>query len=372
MKRCSKCILTERAVPIGSDGVCMYCHEDIGGITYFGEKALVEILERNRIGARERGASYDCIVPVSGGRDSMYALYALVKKYKMKPLAFNYNQGFVEPQATANIENAIRILGVDLIRNTDNKAQHQYTRHNLSVLSKARPQQRRLVELLCAGCDAGYVDIVDELARQHKVSLIVQGGCGFEPHLRGYLTSDVRLISSSPALSLMVEEMKELLNNLGLFIDPRYPLNRRFLCHVPGFMSRFLPKRHRKGEIERIHFFKYITWKYREDVAELEREIEWRKPPGMSTTMRFDCRLHILVDRYRILYQGFSEKEAVLSALVRAKVITREEALREAQKEMAEDEQLVDRVIAEVAGTIGAEDRLPEIRRLFHPPNVDA
>jgi hypothetical protein len=149
-------------------------------------------------------------------------------------------------------------------------------------------------------------------------------------------------------------------------MDPRYPLNRRHFCYLPAFASRYLPKR-RTGDVERIHFFKFIPWNYREDVAELEREIGWRRPAGRSATMRFDCRLHVLVDRFRILYQGFSEKEAVFSALVRAGAITRDEALREAQQEIAEDEQIVDRVIEEVARTIGAEDRLPDIRRLFHP-----
>jgi len=158
MKQCTKCILTERAIPIGDDGVCLLCRAKTDETLALGESALVEILNRHRDAARRRGASHDCIVPVSGGRDSTYALYALVRRYGMRPLAFNYSQGFVEPQATANLDAAVRILGVDLVRNSSNKAQHRYTRHNLTALLKARPRQRRLVELLCAGCDAGYVD----------------------------------------------------------------------------------------------------------------------------------------------------------------------------------------------------------------------
>lgn len=367
MKRCSKCILTERAVPIGSDGVCQLCRLDDGVVRYKGEQPLVELLERHRRRARSRGSDYDCMVTVSGGRDSMYALYALVTRYKMKPLAFNYSQGFVEPQAAQNLDAGVRMLGVDLVRNTDNAPQHRYLRHNMMALCKARPRQRRLVELLCTGCDVGYVDSAVKAAQDHKISLIVQGGCPVEPFLRGYLTSDVRFIAQSSTASLVAEEMKELLGNLGLFVDPRYPLNRRHFCNIGGAASRFLPRRKASDTLERVHYFDYMPWDYRADVAELERAIAWRRPPGRSTTMRFDCRLHALVDRFRVLYQGFSEKEAIFSSMVRKKMLTREEALVLAEKEIAEEDVLVDAVIEEVARTAGLEHRLPEIRKLWHP-----
>lgn len=365
MKRCTRCILTERAVPIGSDGVCQLCRLDDGEIRYKGEKPLLELLERHRQAARGRGSAYDCMVTVSGGRDSMYALYALVRKYGMKPLAFNYSQGFVEPQAAQNLETGVRTLGVDLIRNTNNAPQHRYLRHNAMALAKASPRQRRLVELLCTGCDVGYVDSALEAAKEHKIGLIVQGGCPVEPFLRGYMTDDVRPVGGSPTLSLVAEEIKELLGNLDLFLDPRYPLNRRHMCNVSAFAGRYLPRRRAPQELERIHYFDYMPWNYREDVAELERAIGWRRPPGRSTTMRFDCRLHVLVDRFRVLYQGFSEKEAIFSSMVRKKIMTREEALAAAQAEIVEEEELVDTVVEEVARTIGLERRLPELKRLW-------
>lgn len=367
MKRCSKCLLTERAVPIGSDGVCRLCRLDDGVVRYKGEKPLVELLERHRRLARDRGSDYDCMVTVSGGRDSMYALYALVSRYNMKPLAFNYSQGFVEPQAARNLETGVKMLGVDLVRNTDNARQHRYVRHNVEALCKARPQQRRLVELLCSGCDVGYVDAAVKAAEERKIGLIVQGGCPVEPFLRGYLTSDVRFIARSSTASLVAEELKEILGNPGLFLDPRYPLNRRHVFYMRGVMNRFLPRRKVPNALERVHYFDYMPWDYRADVAELERAIAWKRPPGRSTTMRFDCRLHALVDRFRVLYQGFSEKEAIFSSMVRKKMLTREEALVLAEKEIVEEDELVDAVIEEVARTVGLEHRLPEMRRLWHP-----
>ena len=39
------------------------------------------------------------MVPISGGRDSSMVLYLAVMKFKMKVLAFNYDNGFFSEQA---------------------------------------------------------------------------------------------------------------------------------------------------------------------------------------------------------------------------------------------------------------------------------
>ena len=46
------------------------------------EKELLALLEKNR----NKHATFDCIVPVSGGKDGSYVAYSLKHKYKMRPL----------------------------------------------------------------------------------------------------------------------------------------------------------------------------------------------------------------------------------------------------------------------------------------------
>jgi hypothetical protein len=347
--------------------MCFMCNSDRGPVRYKGEDALVEVLEKHKRLARSRGAAYDCMVPVSGGKDSMYALYSLVTRYNVKPLAFNYSQGFVDPQAAENLENGVRILKVDLIRNLDNKAQHRYLRHNLMELSKGKRSQRRLASLLCTGCAGGYVNAAERVARDHRLTLIIQGGCPVETHIDSYLTDDVRRSWRRPSIGLAWKELREFVGNPELFMDVRYPRNIDRMSTIRGLLRRFSPQRKPKDSLTRIHYFDYMPWDDRSIVAELERDIAWHRPPGRHTTMRFDCRLHILVDRFRILYQGFSEKEAIFSAMVRKDMLTREEALAKAEQEIAEDEMLVDTVIEDVVRTVGLEHRLDEVRRLWHP-----
>jgi tRNA(Ile)-lysidine synthase TilS/MesJ len=54
---------------------------------------------------------YDCLIPLSGGKDSSYILYVLVKEYDLKPLAFNFNIVFQHSQAMQKIENLVNRLG---------------------------------------------------------------------------------------------------------------------------------------------------------------------------------------------------------------------------------------------------------------------
>jgi tRNA(Ile)-lysidine synthase TilS/MesJ len=95
MKRCTRCVLPENAPGISFDqhGVCNYCHS-YKKLTYKGESALVKLLDSHR----RRDSRYDCMVPVSGGRDSSFTLLKMVKDYGMKVLAIHYENPFTDPQ----------------------------------------------------------------------------------------------------------------------------------------------------------------------------------------------------------------------------------------------------------------------------------
>ena len=75
MKRCTRCVLPENYPRIGFSeaGVCNYCltHRKW---EYKEKEELDKFLEP----FRNKGERYDCIVGISGGRDSSYALYYLV------------------------------------------------------------------------------------------------------------------------------------------------------------------------------------------------------------------------------------------------------------------------------------------------------
>ena len=122
MKRCVKCVLSERTpnIKFNSEGACNYC-ETYRQFDCHGEEKLLEILNRHRKG----NGKYDCIVNISGGRDSSYTLLKLVKDYGMRVLAVNYQNPFTSEQAKENIKNITQTLGVSLVQFKHKNSLHE-------------------------------------------------------------------------------------------------------------------------------------------------------------------------------------------------------------------------------------------------------
>ena len=79
------------------------------------KKQLDKIIEKYR-----GKYSYDCIVPFSGGKDSTYTLYYLVKEYNIKPLVVTFDHGFMRKNVLENSARTFKKLGVDVIKFTPN------------------------------------------------------------------------------------------------------------------------------------------------------------------------------------------------------------------------------------------------------------
>jgi hypothetical protein len=71
-------------------------------------ESLVQIIKK-----KGTGKLYDCIVGISGGTDSTYLLL-VCKKYGLRPLAVNVDNGWHSDIAVNNIKNALSVLGYDL------------------------------------------------------------------------------------------------------------------------------------------------------------------------------------------------------------------------------------------------------------------
>ena len=115
LKRCSRCVMPETWESINFDerGVCNICRnaEIKKKIDWAKKKQeFMEIINQYK----GRGL-YDCIVPFSGGKDSTYTLYALMKDYGLKPLVVSFDHGFYRPKTLANRVGVQKKLGVDFL-----------------------------------------------------------------------------------------------------------------------------------------------------------------------------------------------------------------------------------------------------------------
>lgn len=61
------------------------------------------------------GKKYDCVVPLTGGKDSSYVLYYMTKVIGARVLAFTYDNGLFRDGARENMINAVQTLGCDYV-----------------------------------------------------------------------------------------------------------------------------------------------------------------------------------------------------------------------------------------------------------------
>ena len=116
---CARCLYDTSIPEIQFDvqGVCNFCKvhdemEKMYPLDEEGRNQLERIVEK--IKRAGRGKEYDCVVGVSGGRDSTYTMYKAVK-LGLRPLAVHFDNGWNSEVAVSNIKKTIAPYNIDLV-----------------------------------------------------------------------------------------------------------------------------------------------------------------------------------------------------------------------------------------------------------------
>ena len=114
MKYCRRCVLpdTRPNLEIQADGVCNACHAHgtRPWIDWAAREAMFGEVVSN---ARSRSSGYDCVVPVSGGKDSTWQVIKCLE-HGLNPLAVTWKTPARTAIGQENLDNLVR-LGVDHI-----------------------------------------------------------------------------------------------------------------------------------------------------------------------------------------------------------------------------------------------------------------
>jgi N-acetyl sugar amidotransferase len=118
IKYCSKCLFPETKpdLSFNVDGVCSACiaadEKNIGINWIEREKEFHEIIDYYRLPVGEIG--YDCLIPVSGGKDSTYQAYFMKEVCGMNPLCVCFETTAVTELGRKNLDNLSK-MGMDVI-----------------------------------------------------------------------------------------------------------------------------------------------------------------------------------------------------------------------------------------------------------------
>lgn len=120
MKYCNKCVYPFATVniDIADDGICSSCKS-----FERSEKLSPEFWEKRKekfnIIVKEiknnNTSNYDCLIPVSGGKDSYYQTHIIAKEYGLKPLLMTYHGNNYLPEGDFNRDRMRHVFDADHI-----------------------------------------------------------------------------------------------------------------------------------------------------------------------------------------------------------------------------------------------------------------
>lgn len=314
---CARCIMDTSDPEITFDdlGVCHHCHaydSVVAADVSRGERGLNKLAAIvAQIKEEGKGKPYDCIMGLSGGADSSYVAY-LVKKLGLRALAVHLDNGWNTEQAVRNIENIVKILGIDL--HTEVLDWEEFRRLQAAFLRASTPDSE-------IPTDHAIVSTLYRLAIKYGIRWIPEGSNvvteSMVPPTWSHGHMDWRYI----------RHVSEAFGGMKLSTYPHYTYFDR-LIRFPEIKK-----------IKRLPILNYVDYRKTDAVETLKKELGWA-PYGSKHYESIYTRFYqgyILPAKF-----GFDKRRPHLSCLINNGEITREQALAEMRSPAIAPEQLVE------------------------------
>lgn len=312
IQRCKKCILPTSlpSVRVDEDGICNHCNNYDRFMVQWDQERE-ERLKRWEVlvdQAKKRKQRYDVIIPLSGGKDSTYALYVCSKIYKMKCLCVTFDNGFLTTQARTNIQNALEA----------SEADHLVLRISRTVLLKMYKTFLTRCGSFCSVCMRGIDESTETAKKSNNVSFVVTG-----------VGRRVMYLSMLPELLQNGETrfFSKVAQGSSLESEAvRLGANWRS-AKMPSILLRIENRLQRMRNSESHGIYDYLPVDRQEAQRVITSEMGWSK-----TGEHFehtDCALHPVVGYiHRLRFPELTAQTAHLSGQIRMKELSRDEALR--------------------------------------------
>ena len=309
MKRCAKCIMPETAkgIKLNEKGLCQLC----GDYKEFTPKGVEKLL-KEIAPAIEHITGENCIVPVSGGRDSSYALYYAKEILKLKPLAVHNDNDFESETAQKNLIAITSSFNVPLIR-TSSKSQLSKKIVAEKFKMNAYFDIGRIIDQTCEACKYGFESASYNTARERGIKVIFWGDSKDEstvPYHKLFKHAEPSKLQRylSPSVVNLIK-YKLLFNKM----------KKEYGSDSPQGLTE-------------IHLYDYIRWDSKIIVDTIREKLGWSVPEGSATTWRVDCTLVPLVNYLTYKAYGVSKLEIGFSNMVRSGKKDRNEALQQVEQ----------------------------------------
>lgn len=309
MKYCKKCVMpdTRPGSIFDDEGVCLACrnHEKRSSVKW---QTRLEQLKRLCDKHRRSDGYYDCVIPVSGGKDSHFLTYEMTVEMGMNPLVITVGDPFTKTAAgVQNLNNLGEAFGRDRLLFDVSK---DLFRRVTKIGAEELGEPLRFIE-------AAIYIVPTTLAVALRIPLIIFGENGAYE----YGNTEVETYS---ALDAIVNKAKAV--NVDFWIDRGVGKEEINALNLPAteemervspepiFMSYFMPWDGRR------HYETAKRFGFR-DLAH-----EWKREGNIEDYDQVDSVAYIVHSWMKYPKFGFARATDIACRWIRAGRITREEA----------------------------------------------
>lgn len=319
VKVCTKCVLNSSfpGISFDNNGVCSRCRDYEQRYASF--KKQKEELPQKRIildqlcrDAKNKKKQFDALVPLSGGKDSMYVLYIAVKELGLKVLAFTMDNGYLTEYARGNIDRACKILGVE----------HIYYRMDPSLMRCLFRLSIEKTGYFCSVCMRAIEMTTARIADMYDIPLVFGGSA-----------SKVELpVASEMFQPGEVNFFKNVFKGESLPSGYERLLYKGSIKRRIGYHLFWWGSQRRVWICAWVNLPTYIDWDYNTMYRTIREELGWQSPTGKDEE-HIDCAVHKASAYIHDRRWKNSEKDRLtLAGLIMAGQLKRDEALTRIKK----------------------------------------
>ena len=314
MKRCTRCLTKETVDTIAFDefGVCSVCRQ----VEFKKEKidwAARGVQLQAMINRHKGNGNYDCVVPFSGGKDSVFQLWYIVKKLGLKPLVLRYNHWGYRPLVAENNTSVFKQLGVDVVEMTT----------SFHVVRELMLESLKRRGDFCWHCHTGIYAGVMHMALRFETPLIFWGESTAEYH-SWYTFEEMEEVDEKRFNRLMNQGMTA--DDMFEFLQGRVERRDLWMFDYPKRKDLI------KLKVESICLGNYIEWNTKAQVEIIKRELGWKGQdvegvPPQYDYEKIECTFQGMRDYAKFVKRGYGRTNHLATIDIRNGELGREKAL---------------------------------------------
>lgn len=299
---CTLCVMDEtvKGITFDENGKCTFCYihselENEFGNHELNSQKLKSLIERIKKDGKNK--PYDCIVGVSGGRDSTYTLYSAVK-LGLRPLAVHFDNGWNTELSVQNIKNACKKLNVDLYTHVANWEEFKDLQKAFLKASTSDSE---------VPTDWVIFSVLYQQASKIGVKYIIHG--------HSFRTEGTTPLTWTYMDGRYVKNIHRLFGKLPIKSFP--------IMSLPDYIYYTFIKK-----VRQIRLLYYLPYNEKEIIQKLKDELGWQDYGGKHHESMYTAffQSYILPRKFNI-----DKRKLHYSALIRSGQMTREEALKKLQ-----------------------------------------